>query len=73
MLVMDGLECIEVAVRMQIGYVLGRTSPFAHADPGSFTESFTSEDTDPASGEPTPSSYATWLQRVDERRAHSDE
>ncbi|UZF48375.1 Abi family protein [Rhodococcus rhodochrous] len=70
---MDGLERIEVAVRMQIGYVLGRTSPFAHADPGGLTEAFMSEGTDPASGEPTPSSYATWLQRVDERRAHSDE
>ncbi|KLL95292.1 hypothetical protein NJ76_28025, partial [Rhodococcus sp. IITR03] len=57
MLVMDGLERIEVAVRMQIRYVLGRTSPFAHTDPANFTETFTSEGTDPASGEPTPSSY----------------
>lgn len=73
MLVMDGLERIEVAVRMQIGYVLGRRSPFAHADPASFMETFTSEGIDPATGEPTPSSYARWLQRVDDRRAKSDE
>ncbi len=73
MLVMDGLERIEVAVRMQIGYVLGRTSPFAHIDSANFTATFTSEGTDPVTGKPTPSSYTTWLQRVDERRAHSDE
>jgi len=29
-LVMDGAERIEVAERIQIGYVLGRTSAFAH-------------------------------------------
>ncbi|MGW0022021.1 Abi family protein [Rhodococcus sp. NPDC003382] len=73
MLVMDGIERIEVAVRMRIGYVLGRTSAFAHTDPASFTETFTREGTNPATGEPTPSSHARWLQRVDERRAKSDE
>lgn len=38
MLVMDGVERIEVALRMRIGYVLGRTSAFAHEAPDSFTE-----------------------------------
>ncbi len=33
MLVMDGVERIEVAVRMRVGYVLGRKSPFAYEDP----------------------------------------
>src|SRR5699024_459094 len=33
MLVMDGVERVEVAVRMRIGYVLGRRSPFAYEDP----------------------------------------
>lgn len=37
MLVMDGVERIEVAVRMRIGYVLGRRSPFAYEDPACFT------------------------------------
>ena len=32
MLVMDGVERIEVAVRMQVGYVLGRSSAFAHEE-----------------------------------------
>lgn len=73
LLVMDGVERIEVAVRMQIGYVLGRTSAFAHEDPASFTEAFTTKGTDPDTEAPTPSSHAKWLQRVDERRAKSDE
>lgn len=73
MLVMDGVERIEVAVRMRIGYVLGRSSAFAHDDPANFTESFTKAGTDPDTGEPTPSSHARWLQRVEERRTKSDE
>ncbi|MFC7755899.1 Abi family protein [Tsukamurella soli] len=73
MLVMDGVERIEVAVRMQLGYMLGRTSPFAHEDPACFTEAFTAPGTDPDSGEPVPSSHAKWLERADERRAKSDE
>lgn len=73
MLVMDGIERIEVAVRMQIGYVLGRTSAFGHEDSASFIEAFTKTGTDPGTGEPVLSPHATWLQRVDERRAKSDE
>lgn len=73
MLVMEGLERIEVAVRMRVGYVLGRTSAFAHEDPTCFTEAFTADGTDPVTGAPTPSSHVMWLQRVDERRAKSDE
>ncbi len=73
MLVMDGVERIEVAVRMQLGYVLGRSSAFAHEDPSVFTESFVEAKTDPESGEPLSSPHATWLERADERRAKSDE
>ncbi|WP_035280686.1 Abi family protein [Actinokineospora spheciospongiae] len=73
MLVMDGVERIEVAVRMQLGYVFGRASAFAHEDPACFTEAFTAPGTDPESGEPVPSSHARWLERASERRAKSDE
>lgn len=73
MLVMEGVERVEVAVRMQLGYVLGRSSPFAHEDPSVFTGSFIEAKTDPESGKPVPSSHATWLKRADERRAKSDE
>lgn len=71
MLVMDGVERIEVAVRMRIGYVLGRTSAFTHEDPGCFTEAFTSQSTDTRS--PAPSKHVQWLQRVNDRKASSDE
>lgn len=73
MLVLDGIERIEVALRMQIGYVLGCTSAFAHEDSASFTEAFTKTSTDPGTGKTVPSSHAKWLRRVEERRAKSDE
>lgn len=52
MLVLDGVERIELAMRMQLGYLLGRISAFAHADPSSFTTAFAEEGTNPESGEP---------------------
>lgn len=71
MLVMDGMERIEVAVRMRIGYVLGRSSAFAHEDPRCFTAAFVSENTDTRT--PAPSKHVQWLQRVNERKSGSDE
>lgn len=71
MLVMDGVERIEVAVRMRVGYVLGRKSPFAYEDPACFTEAFTSESTD--ARDRAPSKHVQWLQKVNDRRARSDE
>ena len=71
MLVMDGVERIEVAIRMRIGYVLGRRSPFAYEDPDSFIEAFTTERTD--AREPAPSRHVQWLQRINNRKASSDE
>lgn len=71
MLVMDGMERIEVAVRMRVGYVLGRSSAFAHEDPSCFTRAFTAESTE--TREPTPSKHVQWLQRVNARKASSDE
>jgi abortive infection bacteriophage resistance protein len=71
MLVLDGLERIEVAVRMRVGYVLGRASAFAYEDPNSFTEAFTADRTDIRA--PKPSGHVQWLQRVHTRQAGSDE
>lgn len=71
LLVMEGVERIEVAVRMRIGYVLGRASPFAHEDPACFDDSFTRANTD--SRDPSPSRQVLWLERVKERRDSSDE
>lgn len=71
LLVMEGVERIEVAVRMRIGYVLGRSSPFAHEDPSCFDDSFTRANTD--SRDPSPSKQVLWLERVKDRRDSSDE
>lgn len=71
LLVLDGLERIEVAVRMRIGYVLGRASPFAYEDPTRFMKAFTSDVTDIR--DPKPSRHMQWLQRVGARQASSDE
>lgn len=71
MLVMDGVERIEVAVRMRIGYVLGRRSAFAYEDPACFTEAFTAQSTDARA--PEASKHVQWLQRVNARKAGSDE
>ena len=71
LLVLDGLERIEVALRMRIGYVLGRSAAFAYEDASHFMQTFTSEVTDIR--EPTPSKHVQWLQRVRDRQASSDE
>lgn len=71
MLVMDGVERIEVAVRMRIGHVLGRRSPFAYEAPACFTEAFTAESTDART--PAASRLVQWLQRVNDRKSRSDE
>lgn len=71
-LLLDGLERIEVSLRMQMGYVLGRVSPFAHTDPSSFVSSFTEPTLVAETGE-TMSKHEQWLSRVQERQSSSDE
>lgn len=71
MLVLEAVERIEVAVRMRTGYILGRSSAFAHEDPEHFDRSFTRSLTD--SRDPQPSRHVQWLQRVKDRRDRSDE
>ena len=73
MLVLEGIERIEVSLRMQIGYVLGRKSPFAHLDPENFVDSFTDEQVDRATGESAPSRHHQWIERVTHRKAESKE
>ncbi len=74
MLVMDGIERVEVAARMRVGYVLGRRSRFAHEDPATFLDSFTRPQLDEATGWKTrPSMQAEWLARVAHRRDGSFE
>jgi abortive infection bacteriophage resistance protein len=60
-LVLEAVERIEIAVRMRIGYVLGRRAAFAHEDPTYFVETFSAEIID--DGHPSPSKHVQWLQR----------
>lgn len=73
MLVLEGIERIEISFRMQIGYVLGRQSAFAHTDPVNFVNSFTDAQTDTATGDTLHSKHEQWIERVKERQADSDE
>jgi abortive infection bacteriophage resistance protein len=50
LLVLDGVERIEVAARMQVGYALGRRSAFAHLDAATFVPSFVQHRTDERTG-----------------------
>lgn len=71
LLVMEGVERIEVAIRMRTGYVLGRHSAFAHEDPTRFESSFTTVGADKRI--PESSRHAEWLRRVKVRQGGSDE
>jgi abortive infection bacteriophage resistance protein len=71
--VLDGVERIEVAVRMQVGYVLGRSSPFAHLDPRNFTAEFTAMRAVDTSGGHSTSKHGERLDWVEARRTSSDE
>ncbi|PPG66530.1 abortive phage infection protein [Rathayibacter rathayi] len=72
MLVLEGVERIEIALRTQLGYSLGRLSPFAHEDGSTFVPTFTQPRTD-EEGDPSPSHHHEWLDRVRDRQSNSDE
>ena len=73
MLILEGIERIEISLRMQIGYVLGRRSAFAHLEPGTFVAAFTDTPVDPETGAPLPSRHGQWMTRIRERQDGSDE
>lgn len=73
MLVLEGIERIEVSLRMQIGYTLGKESPFAHLDPNQFVSSFTDPQIAPNTGEARPSRHEALVIRTQERQGGSDE
>lgn len=73
MLVLDGIERIEIAFRMQLGYVLGRRSAFAHLDTSNFVDSFTAVQVDTKTCTTSPSKHQQWIERVKSRQAESDE
>lgn len=73
LLVLEGVERIEVALRTQLGRTLGRVSAFAHEEPTLFMSTFTDPRSSPDTGEVLPSRHAEWLGRVKERQDGSDE
>lgn len=73
MLVLEGIERIEISLRMQIGYTLGRESPFANLDPHQFVSSFTDPQTDSDTGAPEPSRHEALILRTHDRQSGSDE
>lgn len=72
LLVLEGIERIEIALRMQLGYSLGKQSAFAHEDTSAFVSTFTAPRTG-EDGELLPSHHESWLTRVRERQSASDE
>jgi abortive infection bacteriophage resistance protein len=70
LLVIEGVERIEVATRTQLAHVLGRSSPFAHEDATTFNDAFTTRRRD---GTAAPSAHEEWLDRVRRRQSDSDE
>ncbi|AJT43223.1 Abi family protein [Psychromicrobium lacuslunae] len=43
LLILDGIERVEVSLRMQIGYILGQRSPYAHLAESTFIAGFTEQ------------------------------
>ena len=73
MLILDGIERIEVSLRMQIGYTLGCRSAFAHLEAATFVGAFTTPPVDECTGQAGPSKHALWIARMRERQNASDE
>ena len=76
LLVLDGIERVEVAVRFQVGHTLGRRGAFAHADPGSLSDEFAGKapSPPPALAHWMGTSHAGWLKRRadEEKRSKAD-
>ena len=73
LLVLEAVERIEVSLRMQIGYWLGRRSGFAHLDTSNFVSAFTDSQIDEETGLPYPSKHEQWVGRLMDRQSASDE
>ncbi|TCO24550.1 abortive infection bacteriophage resistance protein [Kribbella steppae] len=65
--VLDAIGRIEIAVRVQIGFTLGRRGPYAHLSPGNLDGQFT------RSRSPQPSTYDRWLGTVLAAQTRSSE
>jgi abortive infection bacteriophage resistance protein len=73
LLVLEGVERVEIALRTQIGHTIGRLGPFAHEDKATFVSSYSEPRVDKDTGVRLPSRMDEWLTRIHERRDGSDE
>lgn len=73
MLVLDGVERIEVSLRTQLAYALGHRSAFAHLDQPNFIGTFTDPTVDSETFLEGPSKHELWIERITARAAESDE
>jgi abortive infection bacteriophage resistance protein len=65
---LDALERIEIAARMQVGHVLGRRGAYAHLDPANLDARFDQPSTAGRS-----SRYQEWLRRMNDAQQRSRE
>jgi abortive infection bacteriophage resistance protein len=71
LLVLDGIERVEVSVRFHVGHVLGRRGTFAHADPDALDDDFAghSSGPPPALNDWMQTAHWLWLKkRLDEEK-----
>ncbi|MFD6449947.1 Abi family protein, partial [Nocardia sp. NPDC060220] len=76
LLVLDGIERVEVALRMRLGYVVGAGGAFAHLDPAALDPAFTRFDEErPLASRPhwLGSEHAKWLSKVTSEAERSKE
>jgi len=74
MLVMDAIERIEVAIRVELAHTLGARNTFAHVDPNELHGHFSSKRTfDKSTGTHTgPTKHELWLGRLKQITARSE-
>lgn len=76
LLVLDGIERVEVSVRFHVGHVLGRRGTFAHADPGALDDIFAGRaaSSPPGLNEWMLTEHSRWLRRRhdEEQRSKAD-
>jgi len=78
MLMMDAIERIEVAVRVDIAHTLGARDKFAHTLPGEFHGHFSAKrerlPSDPINAPPTgPTNHDKWIKKLDDMTTRSKE
>ncbi|WP_071927155.1 Abi family protein [Nocardia mangyaensis] len=76
LLVLDGIERVEVALRMRLGYVVGAGGAFAHLDPAALDPAFTGFDEERPIASRSHwlgSQHAKWLANVTSEEGRSKE